>query len=73
MTFKNYSKLMFHVVISVLLFLGPPLGVCSTAYVLNSPMWLIILLALVACFFSIFAGLRYICKQVDKGTFWDIF
>ena len=73
MNLKNYLKLLFHVVVTVLIVLSAPVTLCSLLYS-NVPDWVTIVSALASAAITIFFGIKYMIFIVyKKDLFKDMF
>ena len=68
MTFKNYCKLMFHVLVCILILLSAPFVAFITLYN-NVPEWVTVIISVFCCFPTCFFMLKYIFYVVTKQEF----
>ena len=66
MNFKNYLKLLFHVIITGVIILSIPITTCVIADS-HIPDWATVVLSLATSVISLYAGLCYIFYIVNKN------
>ena len=66
MSFKNYCKLMLHVIVALLALLSLPAIAFTVTTLLSCPTWLIIVISIAAAFPTIYWMFKYIDKITDK-------
>lgn len=73
MTLKNYLKLLFHAIVTMLIILSAPVTLCILLYS-NVPDWVTITSALASASITIFFGMKYVEFIVwTKDLFKDMF
>ena len=70
MTFKNYCKLMLHVLICMLILLSVPFVAFIILYN-NVPDWVTVIVSVVCCFPTGFLMMKYIFYVVTKQDFFS--
>lgn len=74
MILKNYLKILFHAIVTLLIILSAPITLCIILLYSGVPDWIIIVSSLASASVTIFFGMKYVHFIVwTKDLFKDMF